>query len=136
MHIPQIQETVMIICGGRRYNDREAMAHHVARAAMMELESGHCLSIVHGGAKGADTLAGDAADELGLRTEVFEADWGQHGRSAGHVRNQEMARHLVAARKRGAKVCVVAFPGGVGTENMRTTAKKVGISVFSPVPVA
>jgi len=46
--------------------------------------------VVHGGAKGADSLAEDAAKQLGFQTEVHFAQWDKHGRRAGILRNEEM----------------------------------------------
>ncbi len=47
-------------------------------------------TIVHGGAKGADTIADVIATEMGFKVEVFPANWEQYGRAAGPIRNREM----------------------------------------------
>lgn len=60
------------------------------------------LTIVHGGARGLDRLAGTVARVQGWGEEVHFADWKTHGRAAGPLRNKAM----VAA---GADV-VVGFP--------------------------
>ena len=46
--------------------------------------------ILHGGARGADTLAGQAAQAVGLPCHVFPAKWNQYGRQAGFIRNIQM----------------------------------------------
>lgn len=46
--------------------------------------------IIHGGARGADFLAGEVAKELGFKVEVYPADWDNHGRAAGPIRNVKM----------------------------------------------
>lgn len=46
--------------------------------------------IVHGGARGADRMAGHVAKGLGYPVHVHEADWNAHGKAAGILRNQEM----------------------------------------------
>lgn len=46
--------------------------------------------VVHGGAHGADRIAGAWAIANGLKVEVHPADWDRHGKSAGLIRNQEM----------------------------------------------
>ena len=46
--------------------------------------------ILHGAASGADLDAGEAAHELGYEVRAFPADWKQHGRSAGPIRNRMM----------------------------------------------
>lgn len=100
--------------------------------------------IIHGGAKGADALAGAwAQDSRGLpKPIVFEALWDDVDRpgavvkvrksgpnkgtkfdaAAGPRRNQRMVDE-------GKPDLVVAFPGGDGTEDMITRAAKAGIEV-------
>ena len=49
--------------------------------------------VVHGGARGLDTLAGKAARRRGFRVEVeavSDAEWRQLGRAAGPLRNRRM----------------------------------------------
>ena len=48
------------------------------------------VTIIHGGASGADNLAGEAAKELGFEVEVYPADWKTYGKSAGPIRNRQM----------------------------------------------
>lgn len=45
---------------------------------------------MHGGAKGADSLAGLVARQLGFKVEVYPANWKKYGRAAGPVRNNQM----------------------------------------------
>ena len=46
--------------------------------------------IIHGGAKGADSVAHEIAHELGIRTRVSVPDYALHGPAAPHVRNDRM----------------------------------------------
>ena len=46
--------------------------------------------IVSGGARGADTLAAEAAREAGLEVRVHLPDYARHGRAATHIRNREI----------------------------------------------
>lgn len=46
--------------------------------------------VVSGGAAGVDTWAVEAAANRGLGTRIFEADWDQHGRKAGPIRNKQI----------------------------------------------
>ena len=47
-------------------------------------------TIVSGGARGVDTWAEEVAKELGLNTIIFKADWDNHGKSAGFMRNEKI----------------------------------------------
>ena len=108
----------VIFCGSRDWIDRELIA-----TVMSEHHEryGDALVVVHGAARGADTLAAEEAERLGIRTEAHPADWDRHGRAAGHIRNEEMA-------KAGA-VHVEAFWDGTsrGTWNMVKTGERHGI---------
>ena len=46
--------------------------------------------IIHGAARGADVLAGDAANRLGFQIIAVPAEWELHGKSAGIIRNRKM----------------------------------------------
>jgi hypothetical protein len=82
-------------------------------------------TLVHGGARGADSLAGRIwADRFGLPVEVHCADWAGLGKRAGHVRNQVMV-------DLGAAVCF-AFPlsGSRGTWDCVRRARAADIPVI------
>ena len=56
-----------------------------------EEEFGHDIGmIIHGGAKGVDSLADKYANDNGIEKKVFKADWDKYGKAAGHIRNAEM----------------------------------------------
>lgn len=44
-------------------------------------------TLVSGGARGVDTIAEIRANERGLRTEIYRADWENLGKAAGFIRN-------------------------------------------------
>lgn len=106
----------VIVCGGRDYDDEETV--HAVLSAL-----GAHVTLVHGAAPGADRLANDVWDRLGMhQRQSFPADWGRFGKAAGPIRNQEMA-------DAGADLCI-AFPGGRGTADMKDRARKAGIPVL------
>jgi hypothetical protein len=80
-------------------------------------------AIIHGGAPGADAMAGEFANVSNIREVVFQADWKKYGRRAGPLRNQRMIDE-------GNPDLVVAFPGGRGTGDMVTRARNAGIKVI------
>ena len=47
--------------------------------------------IISGGARGADTLGEKYAQDEGFSLEVFPANWNKFGKSAGFIRNEQMA---------------------------------------------
>lgn len=79
--------------------------------------------VVHGAARGADTLAALVAKLLKWPAEPHAADWKRDGKRAGHLRNARM----VAL---GADVCL-AFPGpdSIGTWDCVHRARAAGIPV-------
>lgn len=77
--------------------------------------------IIHGGARGADAMAGKwCEDRLGVAPIVFPAKWNTHKIAAGPIRNQQMIDE-------GMPDLVVLFPGGNGTRDMERRAKSAGI---------
>jgi YspA, cpYpsA-related SLOG family len=67
--------------------------------------------IVSGGAPGVDKLGEQYAIECTLGIKVFPADWEKHGRSAGFIRNKQMAEY--------ADALIAVWDGkSRGTENM------------------
>jgi hypothetical protein len=104
----------LLICGGRDYDDENAVRSSVDRLKP-DL-------IITGGASGADALGAKQASRLGCASEVYKADWKTHGRAAGPIRNQKMLDE-------GKPDLVLAFPGGRGTADMVSRARRAGIPV-------
>lgn len=108
----------VLICGGRDYGDQAQF-----NAYMDDLHKHSPVDrIIHGAAPGADTLAGVWAFLRSVSVDVFKANWREHGRAAGPLRNQRMIDE-------GKPDLVVAFPGGRGTADMVRRAKAAGVEV-------
>jgi len=114
----------VLVTGGRDWADKACVFDALAE----EYKPG--MTVVHGGARGADTLAGEwvkRMQTLGYQVveEVHPADWDRHGKAAGLIRNQRMV-------DRGADVCL-AFPLGrsPGTRHCMKAARKAGIPVVN-----
>lgn len=105
----------VLVCGGREYDNHDKML-----AVLSPLGPGTI--VIHGGARGADRLAGSVARVLGYEVEVYPADWRNHGRSAGPIRNNRMLRD-------GKPDLVIAFTGGTGTLDMVSRARRAGVPV-------
>ncbi len=78
--------------------------------------------IITGGARGADTLGDELADELGIARVIFPANWSGEGRAAGFNRNQRML-DLIRPD------LVIACEGGRGTADMVRRAERAGVRV-------
>lgn len=90
------------------------------------------VTIVHGGATGADTIAGDFAKENGMKTEVFYPDWEKEGKRAGPIRNQKMIKSSPRADMCLGFVADANSKGTIGTISM---AKRSGIPVMEIPPL-
>lgn len=112
----------VLVCGSRDWTDIRPI-----RTVLCGLvhRFGYPFTVVHGAARGADHLAGVAAFGEDMTIEEFPADWTQHGRSAGFIRNQQMidtGPDVVWAFK--------TTPESVGTNHTISLAKAAGIPVY------
>jgi len=108
----------VLVCGGRDYQNRDAVFD-----ALNELARQHgWLTIIEGGAKGADSLAREWARLRYHGLVTVPANWQLYGTSAGPIRNEEML-------KSGEPDLVLAFPGGRGTADMIHRAEAAGVPV-------
>ena len=76
---------VVLVCGDRNWTNVRAI-----RTMMTRLLADGYTTVVEGGARGADRMAGDEARRLLFEVEVFPAHWENFGRAAGVRRNQQM----------------------------------------------
>ena len=72
------------IIGSRTFTDYEKLKNTMS---FFDLRLYETVTIVSGGAKGADTLAEQYAKDYGYLTEVYPADWDTYGKRAGYLRN-------------------------------------------------
>lgn len=108
----------VLVCGGRNFTDPEAVFHELHQLA----EKHGWLTVIEGGAQGADALARHWAQLCYHGVVTVHAEWRRLGRAAGPARN---ARMLVS----GKPDLVLAFPGGKGTADMVRQAREVGVPV-------
>lgn len=110
----------LIIAGSRTFEDPEKDYNLVVRA--LDQASGHLPVppqkadvIVSGAAPGVDRLGEIFAGEHKIRLKQFPADWKTNGKSAGYIRNYQMAKYATA--------CVVVWDGkSSGSLHMAKTA--------------
>lgn len=110
----------VLVCGGRDYSNREELFSVLDTAHLADPIG----EVIHGAAAGADSLAGEWASARGIPARPFPADWNNHGRAAGPIRNLQMLTD-------GMPDLVIAFPGGRGTANMIKQAKAHGVPVVT-----
>lgn len=102
---PQVR---LIVADGRDFND-VVLLRDTCDFKLSNVDRTHDVTIISGGARGADTIAQMYAEERDYALEIMEADWDAHGKSAGYKRNQAMsdvATHLIAfwdGKSRGTK---------------------------------
>ena len=84
---------IKIIIAGSRGFDQYVLLSSVCDDV---LPGGMEYEIVSGCARGADKLGETYAWERGWPVTQFPADWDTHGRAAGYIRNEEMARYADA----------------------------------------
>jgi hypothetical protein len=113
----------LLVCGDRRWADRAYLF-----GVLDGIHASQEVSIlIEGEAHGADVLAAQWARSHGIGVLPFTADWAQHGRSAGIIRNNAMLKH-------GRPELVVAFHPNIlaskGTGDMVARARKAGLEVW------
>lgn len=110
----------VLVCGGRGFSDTVWLYATLDKLYTMN----NFTHLIHGAARGADTLAGQWARQRGVQEVVCPANWDVHHRNAGVIRNAYMAKLL------GPSDMVVVFPGGTGTHDMTKRAQEAGIPVM------
>lgn len=124
MNIHPINDQTWLICGGRDFADQEMFDSAMGDLLRMW---GCPRRVVHGGATGADTMAGEWAKKLAIDVAVYPAEWTRFGRGAGPRRNQQMLDQEHPD-------LVVAFPGNVGTPDMIARSREAGVAVAEIKP--
>ncbi len=80
----------VVVAGCRDYNNYEEAKAYIDYC-LLNIRKGNDIIIVSGGASGADALGERYAKENGFRVEKYSADWETYGKSAGPIRNEQMA---------------------------------------------
>jgi hypothetical protein len=109
--------TKVIVAGSRTIKD-----YKVVEKAIID-SSFEITEIVSGTAQGVDKLGEKYADLNGIPIKRFVAEWDRLGKSAGPIRNEEMACYadaLIAVRQNRSR----------GTTDMINRAKAHGLQVF------
>lgn len=110
----------VLVCGSRTWSDAGIIWN------ILEILADHHpdAEVIHGAARGADTIAGHAALALGFTVHSVPANWEQYGKAAGPMRNKQMLDmapdHVLAFRLDGKSS---------GTDHMIKIAHRAGVPV-------
>jgi len=89
----------------------------------LDMQRHEITEVVSGCATGVDSIGERWARANGIPIRRFPADWSQHGKAAGPIRNRQMAEYadaLIAFWDRKSK----------GTKNMIETANRNNLKVY------
>jgi hypothetical protein len=106
-----------IIAGSRDITDINIVVKAVADSGFQITE------VVSGTARGVDRLGEEWATLQKVPIKRFPADWNKHGKSAGYLRNKEMAEYADQA-------IVVILNGSKGSTHMANLAKSNNLPTF------
>lgn len=109
----------VVVTGGRDYAD---VAFVFSQLDLIHART-PIEALATGGATGADSMALSWANDRQVPLHTFKPDWAEYGRSAGPRRNREMLDEFKPD-------LVLAFPGGRGTEDCVSAAKRRKIHVM------
>lgn len=123
----------VLVTGSRQMEDQGRVYHELDALYAHAIEQGHAeFTVVHGGAPGADSLAGQWVFDRRMngpvhpQLEVHPAEWNRYGRAlAGGIRNAKMVGL-------GADIVVAFFQPGAenrGTRNCSAQARLAGLEV-------
>ena len=106
----------ILVCGSRTWINRD-----VIREKLSDFTGD--VTVIHGGARGADSIAAEVSCDYGFEVITFYANWEKWGRFAGVIRNLQMLEENPDL--------VIAFWDGVsrGTAHTIKEAKKRKIPV-------
>ena len=118
---------LVLVCGDRKWTDSNFI-----RKTLLDLklslwnDKGEHITILQGGAKGADLIAGQWGKDEHLEVIEVPAEWDLYGKRAGPIRNNEMLKMNPDL--------VIAFHNNIesskGTKDMVYKARKAGIKTI------
>jgi hypothetical protein len=110
---------IVVVTGGRDFPEGPV------ELALDEVHDEAPITLLRHGAcpTGADSHADRWARRNSVPVQRFPAEWGEHGRAAGPIRNRQMMREEPFAD------LVIAAPGGAGTRSAMREAAAVGLPI-------
>jgi hypothetical protein len=115
----------VLICGSRTWD--KPIPVDILVGGLASVYGSANVTIIHGAARGADSMASSAAHRHGVDCEDYPADWDGDGKAAGAIRNQRMLDG-------GNPDVVFAFTDDLaasrGTADMVRRARNAGLPVY------
>ena len=111
-----MQQFKIIIAGSRDFSSFKTLENFCNTV----IPSGVEVTIISGGARGADRLGERYARKYNYSLQIYPAEWDVYGRAAGPIRNEQMASvatHLIAFWDGSSR----------GTQNMINLAHRYGL---------
>lgn len=109
------KQLFVLVSGGRHYSEQSVVSFFLSK-----IKQKINFTLIHGNAKGADTLASNWCKQNPDIKEIkFPANWEQYGKYAGIQRNITMARFLLDQRALDSYIMALIFPGNTGTAHMK-----------------
>lgn len=110
----------LIVAGSRTFTDYSKLKASLDN--LLKNTDKKDVTIISGAANGADSLGERYAKENQLKLEIYKADWERFGKSAGYIRNKEMAD--VATH-----LCLFWDGVSKGSKHMLDIAKEKGLEI-------
>lgn len=82
----------VIIAGTRDFDNYELLKQKMDKILAGKIRNNEEIIIISGTARGADKLGERYAREKGYKIERYPANWDNHGKRAGYIRNEQMAK--------------------------------------------
>lgn len=118
----------ILVCGSRDWTDSAPIHRELLSILDKPLSNGEVKhTLIHGAARGADTLAGMLGHQLGFFVRVYPARWDIHGKSAGPIRNRLM---LMDGKPDMILAFTTHYDTSRGTKNMCEQARGANLPVF------
>jgi hypothetical protein len=116
----------LIIAGSRGFSrDDYPIMESLCDKLLSRVVDTHEITIISGCALGADTQGQRYAFKKGYSIKNMPADWDEHAKAAGPIRNRQMAKF--ASETEGG--CVIFWTGASrGSLSMAQEAEKAGLS--------
>ena len=119
-------ETRIIIAGSRTFNRYSYAENKILQYIAENGINFSDIVVVSGCADGADKIGELFAQKHNIKVKKFPADWEKYGKTAGFIRNEQMANFALLENG-----ILIAFWDGKssGTKHMIQTARNKGIAV-------